>query len=131
MALNDFAALSENLAQLWLQIGLRTFSLFIETTLPKSSLWNRRYVFSTKLLLLTLSRDMSWKMRVTRRECLPTDCCIITAGGLKQGEVVKCISGSVVSNVEELYCTHEEADTRIILHATKPCEKSYTCYHSV
>jgi len=27
------------------------------------------------------------------RERLPTDCCIITAGRLKQGEVVKCISG--------------------------------------
>ena len=43
---------------------------------------------------------------------------IYLSGGFIRGNIVKCISHGVVSEVPELYSTQEEADTRIFLHAS-------------
>ena len=42
---------------------------------------------------------------------------IVIAGGFQNGEEVRSISSVGLDNVEDLYSTHEEADTRMILHA--------------
>jgi len=42
---------------------------------------------------------------------------IVLAGGFSDGELVKILHGDQASNMEELYSTQEEADTRLLLHA--------------
>jgi len=42
---------------------------------------------------------------------------IVLAGGFSDGELVKSLHGGQASNMEELYSTQEEADTRLLLHA--------------
>jgi len=41
---------------------------------------------------------------------------IVLAGGGTDGELVKILHGDQASNMEELYSTQEEADTRLLLH---------------
>ena len=50
-------------------------------------------------------------------EDIPHGKSIILAGGFSEGELVKAVNPSSVSSLESLYSTHEEADTRMILHA--------------
>ena len=50
-------------------------------------------------------------------ECIPHGKSIILAGGFSEGELVKAITPSGVSSLDSLYSNHEEADTRMILHA--------------
>ena len=50
-------------------------------------------------------------------ELLPTGKSIILAGGFKNGELVKVLKEGSVSAMDELKCTHEEADTHLLLHA--------------
>ena len=42
---------------------------------------------------------------------------IYLAGGFSDGIVTKCLSSGLLQDVSELFCTHEEADTRMVLHA--------------
>ena len=42
---------------------------------------------------------------------------IVLAGGFSDGELVKILHRGQSSNMEELYSTQEEADTRLLLHA--------------
>jgi len=42
---------------------------------------------------------------------------IVLAGGLSDGELVKFLHGDQASNMEELYSTQEDADTRLLLRA--------------
>ena len=42
---------------------------------------------------------------------------IVLAGGFSNGELVKILHGDQASNMEELYSTQEEADSRLLLHA--------------
>ena len=48
---------------------------------------------------------------------IPYNKAIVIAGGFKNGEEARMVSSVSVENVEELYSTHEEADTRMVLHA--------------
>lgn len=50
-------------------------------------------------------------------ELLPAEKFITLAGGFKDGEIVKVLGEDGVSEVDDLSCTHEEADTRLVLHA--------------
>jgi hypothetical protein len=50
-------------------------------------------------------------------ELLPARRSIILAGGFKNGELVRVVNEDGVSDVDDLKCTHEEADTRLLLHA--------------
>lgn len=43
---------------------------------------------------------------------------ILLAGGFQDGTHVKRVNSQGSTNEEELYCTHEEADTRMVFHAT-------------
>ena len=38
-------------------------------------------------------------------------------GSFGEGTLVKCVAKHDVSELPNLFCSHEEADTRIILHA--------------
>ena len=38
------------------------------------------------------------------------------AGGFQNGETTKCVTSQSTQHVAELFCTHEEADTRMLLH---------------
>ena len=50
-------------------------------------------------------------------EYLPHDTSVVLAEGFSEATLVKYVSTSAVQNLESLYCNHEEADTRMILHA--------------
>ena len=50
-------------------------------------------------------------------EILDKHHCIILAGGLREGKLVVKIRTDGVTNWEEMYSSHEEADTRMLLHA--------------
>ena len=50
-------------------------------------------------------------------ELLPTGKSTILAGCSKDRELVKVLKEGSVSAMDELKCTHEEADTRLLLHA--------------
>ena len=43
---------------------------------------------------------------------------ITLAGGFSDGELVKKVETDSITDMEELYSNHEEADTRLLLHAT-------------
>jgi len=50
-------------------------------------------------------------------ELLPAGKSVILAGGFKEGELVREVNEDGVSDIHDLKCTHEEADTRLLLHA--------------
>lgn len=51
-------------------------------------------------------------------ELIPNGKSIVLAGGFPEGKMVKMVSPSGVSCLESLYSNQEEADTRMILHAS-------------
>lgn len=51
---------------------------------------------------------------------------IIVAGGFENGEEVKRVRKAGVDCLTEFYSDHEEADTRMVLHATQLAQ-SHSC----
>ena len=52
--------------------------------------------------------------------------CIVLAGGFQDGQYAVKISKKRVANMEEMSSSHEEADTRMVLHAINMSDMSDT-----
>ena len=71
-------------------------------------------VSGNKSALVMFVSEYIMRNAVDRIPCNKT---VVVAGGCQNGERVVTITDEGVEETNELYCSHEEADTRMILHA--------------
>ena len=83
------------------------------TQLPKQ--WAKFMDVPTSKANLTAFLCNYWVSHACSR--IPDGKRLYLAGGFEDGRITKCITANGVVNIQEMYTSQEEADTRMLLHA--------------